>query len=61
MRIRGRAGMAFAEENCDSDICQSSPGIQEALGLSKDTVEGPMWRAVKEIKLPWVKRVGLDT
>ncbi|XP_010008202.1 PREDICTED: solute carrier family 2, facilitated glucose transporter member 9-like, partial [Nestor notabilis] len=59
MRICGRAGIAFAEENCDSGICQSSLEIQEALGLAKVTVEGPLWRALKEIKLPWVKSVGL--
>lgn len=51
--------MAFAKENCGSGICQSSAEIQEALGLSKDSLEGPLWKALKEIKLPWEKSVGL--
>lgn len=51
--------MAFGKQNHDSGICLSSPEIQEALGLSKDTLEGPLWKALKEIKLPWEKSVGL--
>jgi len=43
--------MAFAKENHDSNIFWSSPEIQQALGLSKDTLEGPWWKALKEIKL----------
>lgn len=41
--------MAFAKENCDSGIHQSSPEIQEALGLSRDTVEGPLWKTLKDL------------
>lgn len=55
----GKSWHGFCRENCDSGICQSSPEIQETLGLSKDTVEGPLWRGLQEIKLPWVKSVGL--
>lgn len=59
VRIWGRAGMAFAKDNCDSGICRSCPEIQEALGVSKDTLEGPLWKVLKEIKLPWEKSLGL--
>lgn len=51
--------MVFAKENYDSDIYQSSLKFQEGLGLSKDTLEGPLWKGLKEIKLPWEESVGL--